>query len=85
MEVDSLSDNQLSARLRATKKAPPFRIQPVCWDEVWAAWCPQCQDECMPLKDGVCPFCDSLLFGQPTRAASEPKLRPTMAGHEVAA
>jgi hypothetical protein len=39
----------------------------------------------MPLKSGQCPFCDSVLFGQPTRAAAEPRLQGEMAGSEVEA
>jgi hypothetical protein len=47
---------------------------PSSWDEVWAAWCPACQEECIPLPSGRCGFCGMNLLGQPTRAYDEPPL-----------
>lgn len=44
------------------------------WRGVWAAWCPTCEQETMPLPSGRCAFCDTHLAGQPTRAAGEPPL-----------
>lgn len=37
------------------------------WDDVWAAWCPTCRQEAMPLTTGCCGFCDTNLAGQVTR------------------
>lgn len=44
------------------------------WDEVWAAWCPDCRQECVPMTSGRCGFCDASLLGQPTRNWNEPPL-----------
>jgi hypothetical protein len=50
------------------------RLRAANWDEVWAAWCPTCHQECMPMPRGTCAFCDTSLIGQPTREPHEPPL-----------
>jgi len=44
------------------------------WSRVWAAWCPSCRQECIPMRSGRCGFCDTSLVGQPTRESYEPPL-----------
>ena len=47
---------------------------PSYWRTIWAAWCPKCKQECMPLLTGTCGFCDTPLIGQPTRGPYDPPL-----------
>jgi hypothetical protein len=44
------------------------------WSDVWAAWCPNCRQECVPMPSGRCGFCDASLVGQPMRNWNEPPL-----------
>lgn len=50
------------------------RLPPSYWSKVWAAWCPSCQQEAMPLSSGCCGWCDTDLYGQPTRGPYDPPL-----------
>ena len=53
------------------------RLKPAVlkWNDVWAAWCPTCLQECMPMPSGRCGFCETSLVGQPTREWDEPPLK----------
>lgn len=51
-----------------------LKLPPSYWDSVWAAWCPTCRQEAMPLSSGCCGFCDTQLAGQRTRGAYDPPL-----------
>lgn len=44
------------------------------WSKIWAAWCPFCRQECIPMPSGRCGFCDTSLVGQATRCPNEPPL-----------
>lgn len=44
------------------------------WSKVWAAWCPTCEQEAMPLSTGCCGWCDTHLAGQPTRGPYDPRI-----------
>jgi hypothetical protein len=54
-------------RVRRPADVRRLRFPPSHWDTVWAAWCPTCEQESMPLSTGCCGFCDTNLAGQPTR------------------
>lgn len=54
------------------------RLPPAHWAQVWAAWCPVCEQETMPLNTGCCGFCDTNLAGQVTRGPYDP---PILDGH----
>jgi hypothetical protein len=51
-----------------------LKFPPSYWDGVWAAWCPTCKQEAMPLSSGCCGFCGTQLAGQPTREAHDAPL-----------
>ena len=59
------------AQRSATRR---FRLPPSHWGKVWAAWCPTCEQEAMPLPSGICGICDTSLAGQPTRGPYEKPL-----------
>jgi hypothetical protein len=58
-------------RARPTSRRRP----PSYWTGIWAAWCPTCEQEAMPMPSGRCGWCDTNLAGQPTRRWFEPPLR----------
>lgn len=47
---------------------------PSSWGDIWAAWCRNCNEECIPMPDGRCGFCGGSLLGAPTRRYDEPPL-----------
>jgi len=47
-----------------TRGVRQLRLPPSHWDKVWTAWCPTCQQEAMPLRSGLCGWCDTDLHGQ---------------------
>ncbi len=51
-----------------------LRLPPSHWDKVWAAWCPTCGQEAIPLSTGCCGFCDTNLAGQATRGPHDAPL-----------
>lgn len=57
-----------------TSTVHQFRLPRSHWDSVWAAWCPTCAEEAMPLSSGICGFCDTYLTGQRTRGPYDPPL-----------
>jgi hypothetical protein len=56
------------------------RLPPSHWRDVWAAWCPTCEQDTMPMPSGCCGWCDTHLSGQPTRQWFEPPLRGSTTG-----
>lgn len=62
-----------NAPLRARPRSR--RLPPSHWKHVWAAWCPTCEQDTMPMPTGCCGWCDTDLTGQPTREWFEPPLR----------
>lgn len=68
----------MSYRRAACAPIRSLRLPPSYWDKVWAAWCPTCHQEAMPLSTGCCGFCDTNLAGQPTRGPyDEPLAGPS--------
>jgi hypothetical protein len=57
---------------------------PSSWEDVWAAWCPACLEECIPMRDGRCGFCGMTLLGQPTRRYDEAPLTAESVKSQVA-
>ena len=55
------------------------RLPPSHWRGVWAAWCPTCEQDTMPMPSGCCGWCDTNLAGQPTCDWFEPPLRGPVA------
>jgi hypothetical protein len=65
-----LSNTEVSAVLAGGLAIPTAPL----WTEIWAAWCPTCRQECVPMPSGRCGFCDASLLGQPTRNWNAPPL-----------
>ena len=64
------------------KNSPQLQVRPRSqWRDVWAAWCPTCRQECIPLDSGICGWCNTKLDGQPTRGPLDAPLTEEEAGN----